>query len=113
MPEDKKTTITSINQSGGITAHTVNVGPQPRQINAALGGQIHAMIPAGSKVSIIAVMGDSEAFSFAQQIKCWMQQNGYPSVDGVSQAVFSQPVLGQNINKKPDGSYDIVIGGRQ
>ena len=111
MSDDKKINVTSINQSGGITAHTVNVEPQPRQMTPELGKQLSQLVPLGSKVTVVAVMGDSEAFAFASAIKSWLQVNGYTNVSGVDQAVYSQPVTGQNITKKGDG-FEIVIGGR-
>jgi hypothetical protein len=113
LADEKDINVTSINQSGGITAHTVNVGSQPRQMTALLGAQLKQVIPQQAKVTVTAVMGDQEAFMFADQVKSWLQQNGYPSVGGVNLALYSQPVVGQGINRKDDGSYDIVIGGRQ
>ncbi len=113
MSKDDRTSVTSINQQGGITAGTVNIGAQPRHMNAQLGAQIEQAIPKGARVSITAVMGDMEAFSFAQEIRTWMAQNGYTNItQGVNQAVYSAPVVGQSLNKTADG-FELVIGGRQ
>lgn len=113
MSDDKnKINVTSYNQMGGITAHSVNFGPQARQMNNELGAQLKQHIPTTSKVTVTAVLGDGEAFGFANQILQWMKSNGYENVDGVNQAVYSQPVVGQNIISRPDG-YDIIIGTRQ
>ena len=111
MPPDNKVNITSFNQTGGITAHTVNLGPTARQMNEQLGQQLKQHIPTDKRVTVVAALGDAEAFGFANQIFQWMKSNGYRDVCGVDQAVFSQPVTGQNINMKGEG-YEVVIGGR-
>jgi len=98
---------------GGITAHTVNFGPQARQMNDSLGTQLKQMIPANAKVTITAILGDSEAFGFANQLLQWLKSNGYQNVDGVHQAVYTAPVSGQNINKKSENEFDIIIGSKQ
>lgn len=106
--------IISNNQSGGITAHTVNVGtvnmgPQPRMLNDQLAQQLLAAIPQGKLVTVVAVMGDQEAFQFATQVKNFLASREY-NVSGVDQAVYTQPIIGQHINLKGDG-VEIVIGG--
>jgi hypothetical protein len=111
--EEKKIFISSHNQMGGITAHTVNFGPQARQMNAELGNQLKQMIPANAKVRVVAVLGDGEAFGFANQILQWCKSNNYSNVEGVDQAVYSQAVIGQNVNKKSDSEFEIIIGTRQ
>ena len=105
--------ITSNNQLGGITAHTVNFGPTARSMNPQLGAQVKQHVPTSAKVKIVAVLGDGEAFGFANQILAWMKANGYVNVDGVDQAVYSAPVIGQNINKISDSQYELIIGSRQ
>lgn len=113
MSSEDNIFITSHNQSGGVTAHTVNFGPTARTMNAQLGGQLKQHIPATAKVTITAVLGDGEAFSFANQVMTWLRENGYINVDGVNQAVYSQPVMGQNLNKINDGQFELIIGTRQ
>lgn len=113
MPESKNIFVTSHNQMGGITAGTVNFGPTARSMNAELGEQLKANVPASAKVTVTAVLGDGEAFGFANQVYEWLKVNGYKNVEGVNQAVYSQPVMGQSINKRSDSEYDIIIGTRQ
>jgi hypothetical protein len=113
MSNEDNIFITSHNQSGGVTAHTVNFGPTARTMNAQLGGQLKQHIPATAKVTITVVLGDGEAFSFANQVMTWLRENGYINVDGVNQAVYSQPVMGQNLNKINDGQFELIIGTRQ
>lgn len=105
--------ITSNNQMGGITAHTVNFGPVARSMNPQLGAQLKQAVPASAKVKVVAVLGDSEAFGFANQILAWMKTSGYSDVEGVDQAVYSVPVIGQNLNKVSEHEYEIIIGSRQ
>lgn len=109
--QNQNISITSNNQSGGITAHTVNVGAQPRQLTVAFAAQLEAQLPRGKPVSVAAVMGDQEAFSFATQIVEHLRSRGYV-VDGVSQVVYSGPVVGQFI-KPYDTGFEVVVGGRQ
>lgn len=111
--DNDRPNVTSINQQGGITAGTVNIGSQARHMNTQLGAQILEHIPTDAKISITAVMGDGEAFNFAHEVRAWMVQNGYRNItQGVNQAVYSQPVMGQSFNKTADG-FDLVIGTRQ
>jgi hypothetical protein len=112
MNDSKNIFITSHNQSGGITAHTVNFGPTARAMNAQLGGQLKQMIPTTASVRVVSVLGDGEAFGFANQVLTWLKENGYPKVEGVDQAVYSGPVIGQNINQKSPGEFEIIIGTR-
>jgi hypothetical protein len=44
MPDDKKISVTSYNQSGGITAHTVNVGTPPRTLSDSQSAPLKAQI---------------------------------------------------------------------
>jgi len=111
--DDKKVSITSYNQMGGVTAHTVNFGPQARQMNSQLGDQLKQAIPTSAKVRVVAILGDGEAFAFANQVFQWLKSNGYNKADGVDQAVYTQPVLGQNLNKISDTDFELVIGTRQ
>ncbi len=102
--------VTSNNQSGGITAGVVNVGPQPRNLNARHVSQLQQFLPDKTKiVTVKAVMGDGEAFSFATQIKNFLVERGY-EVNGVNQAVRCVPVVGQDFD--PD-TLTLTIGTRE
>jgi hypothetical protein len=113
MSNRNNTFITSNNQSGGITAHTVNFGPTARSMDAQLGAQLKQHIPSPAKITITAILGDSEAFGFANQVLAWLRENGYSNVTGVNQAVYSQPMIGNNLKKISESEYDIIIGARQ
>lgn len=102
--------VMSHNQQGGITAGIVNVGHKPRTINTNIRSQLAQLLPDKSNtVTVTCVMGDGEAFNYAEQIKDFLISEGY-TVNGVNQAVFSRPVMGQEFN--PD-TLTIRIGTRQ
>lgn len=82
-------------------------------MNEQQGQQLKQHIPTGAKVSVIAVMGDGEAFGLANQVLVWLRANGYANAEGVNQSVYSQPVMGQIINKINVNQFEIIIGTRQ
>ena len=112
MAEKDNIFISSENQSGGITAHTVNVGSQARTLTPQLASQLEMELSKheGKKIIVTAVMGDQEAFQFANQILEHLRANGIIA-DGVNQAVYTSPVTGQRINHDDD-KVDIIIGSR-
>lgn len=109
--EEKNINVTSFFQQGGITANQVFVGKQPRKLNDLLKASLKKMLPEDkSQESIItSVMGDPEAFQFANEIKDYLLSEGY-AAKGVNQAIFSQPVTGQNITPKTETPCKITIG---
>lgn len=109
--EKENVFVTSHNQSGGITAHTVNVGSQARHLNPDIASQLTQLVAKGKPVNVVAVMGDQEAFQFASEIKACLESQGY-SVSGVDQVIYSEPVVGQFVDPKGDG-YEIRIGSRR
>jgi hypothetical protein len=114
MSNSKNTFVTSHNQSGGITAGTVNIGTPPaRQMTQQMEAQLRQLVPTSNKVTVTAVMGDGEAFAFAQEITSWLRANGWAQVEGVNQAVFSQPVFNQSVDNSKPGEIGIIIGTRR
>lgn len=108
--DDGKIEITSINQSGGITAHTVNVvAPAGRRVTDSVRAQMRAIIPAGSRVEVEFVHGDPEALKFAQELIDFLNSDGRP-VSSTSQSMFPRRMVGQNVTRRVDGSYHILIG---
>ena len=112
MGKDKKPifNVTSSHQSGGITAGQVNIGPQPRKIDDNVRHQLRELVKArpGAPISVTAVMGDGEAYGFAEQIKNFLESEGL-TVDGINQAVYSGRIVGQEVN--PDqNKLDIRVG---
>ena len=111
--EDKEIKVTSYNQSGGITAYNVNIGPQDRKLSSDYTSQIDNFISQNpdKKIVITAVMGDQEAIRFASQIKKYLESLGCKP-EGVNQAIYKEQMSPQNI-KITDSRIDIIIGGKQ
>ena len=102
--------ITSHGQQGGITAGQVNFGNQQRNFNDEVAKSLKPHLPSKEKtIDLVAVMGDGEAFQFANQIKSYLEENNY-MVDGVSQVVFLLPVKGLHVEETKDESIKIIIG---
>lgn len=98
--------VKSYNQSGGITAHTVNLGPQPRKINSKLQDIILTSLPRDQKIRIVAVMGDAEALQLAFEILEFMKRSGF-NVEGPHQAMYTEPVKGLVFN---DSTNTLIVG---
>lgn len=104
--------ISSHNQSGGITAQTVNVGHRPRSIfhSAArdLRQYLLTSIPKAGPWDIVALMGDAEAFGFASEIHQFMRDNGFimKEQDAV-QGVFQRPLRDVTIQHE---NKTVIIG---
>jgi hypothetical protein len=82
--------ITSINQMGGQTAHSItNMGEQRRQIStAAMKEAVRRLASANPlKIHIAAMMSEPDALPLAMQMKKMFTDAGWP-VQSVSQAVF-------------------------
>ena len=102
--------VTSVCQQGGITAGIVNVGPQPRKIDDGFKAQFAQLIPDKTRVvTITSVLGDSEAYSFAMQIKDYLTSQGY-QIDGVIRTLFKEIAPPQSFIPE---TCSIIIGSRQ
>jgi hypothetical protein len=111
MNEKPQQNVTSYNQSGGITAHTVNMGPQPRSVTPDFEGELMRVTSGHKKITVTCVLGDGEGFQFAAAITNYLKAKGV-NVEGVNQAVYSGPVLGQQMRIEGD-TLHLIIGTRQ
>lgn len=80
MNPPQNTNVTSYNQSGGITAHTVNVGAidrhlTPAQIQAIIGAA-GPFLPSDVEVPITAALGNQEAQRLASEFVSAIRQAG-------------------------------------
>ncbi len=109
--DEQNVYVTSYDQKGGITANQVNIGNQPRTLTPELKTQLDQLLQVNKnkEIRITAVLGDGEAFQFANQIKAYLESKGW-KVSGVDQAVYSNPVMGQTINPE---ATEIIIGTKQ
>lgn len=119
MSDDKKgvgstVNITSNYQSGGITAHTVNVGSPARHIDnpgAATFRQTLLTLPINKPVIVSHAVGDSEAIHFAHEIRAFMAANGYSfAIEGVPQAIGGGPYKGVVVETNHPATA-IIVGG--
>lgn len=108
--DDKKAVVTSYNQSGGITAHTVNLGPPARHVAGTWLQWLNDRIPTGSKVEVEVVMGDSEAVRFAHEIEGYLQQTRGCTITTFAQSMIPGDPAGQQITRRDDGSYHVIVG---
>lgn len=94
--------VSSTGQTGGITAHTVNLGPRRRTMNSPeatdLKRQILTTLPRDRPIEVSSVMGDAECFEFAAQLSSFLRDNGF-NVSSESQAIFNKPVRGLQVDQ--------------
>lgn len=102
-----------INQNhSGLGNNIVNIGSQPRYMDEGLKNELKNL-EKDKKITVICVMGDPEAFSFAHEILSFLKNNGYDA-EGVTQSMYDKPVIGLGIEKSPDGKkIDLIIGSKK
>lgn len=102
--------MNNFTQNNNLGNNYMNFGKQPRGLDSATENKLKENIPSDMNVSITSVMGDQEAFKFANIIKDFLSTNGY-EVDGVGQAVYSEPVIGTVIEKnEEEKTVRIIVG---
>lgn len=104
--------VNSFGQQGGITAGQVNIGLPPRRLAETQKQDLRGKLPRSKRIRVMAVMGDEEAFIFAQQIRDFLAQDGY-DVSGIDRAMFDRPVVGHGIRPRDDGTLEVIVGARQ
>lgn len=115
--ERPRINVTSINQSGGITANQVNLGRTDRRLNPKMIRTLDKHLPKdkSSKVRVIAAYGDGEAIRLAEEIRLHLRELGW-SIPAVDQAVRSGGAganMGQVLSPNTDGGVDIFIGHQE
>ena len=107
------TYVSSKNQKGGITAHTVNINTdKARHLTDSNKKIIDDLVKqySGKTFRIFSVLGDQESFAFAEELKTHLLEKGWP-VEGVSQAAYNKPVKGLILT--PDGDkVKIIVGSK-
>jgi hypothetical protein len=117
-PESTKTqdfganSVVSMNQSGGITAGTINMEKQPRQLDNRLVEKIHLSLPKSAKINIYSNATDPESINFADQISAWMKRDGYRIGDEF-RGIPVNAVYGIRFHKPNDSIYEIEVGIRE
>lgn len=69
----------SYGQQGGVTAGTVNIGPQRLAFSPEIGSELLAKMPLKKKVILRTVGGGSDQ-QVGSEIQSFLQQNGYDVV---------------------------------
>jgi hypothetical protein len=110
--EEKTFNVTSVNQSGGITAGVVNVGHPTRHVDENFLRWFREKgIGKEEEIRVVAVADDSEAWELAWEMGNFLKSQGY-KVTTVGQAIMiSPPKMGIEI-VKIDGQIEIIIGRR-
>ena len=91
--------ITSNYQSGGITAHTVNLNAVPqRKLGPQASQQLLREVPIEKEVVVYSTVGHEESFNLACEIYSFMKVSGYRLFGGgpMPQIFFPQ-LLGMQI----------------
>lgn len=105
--------VTSNNQQGGITAHTVNIGNQQRVLQKIHIDYISSNIPdKETPIELTAQMGDPEAYNFCNEIREYLLKQGYTKVGPIDTMLPFTPTFGQIIEVK-DGKARVFIGPRE
>lgn len=106
--------VTSHNQTGGITAHTVHLGPQQRSLAAMpdLQAQILKDLPRDKPVKVMAVLGDAETSQFGLEIHAFLKANKFAlsEPDGISHGMFTVPQKGLTLETGHKDEYLFVVG---
>lgn len=104
--------ITSINQQGGITAHTVNVGAQQRSLAnmPKLKASLLSDLPRNRPINVEYSMGDAEAGNLAAELYEFLKANGFRlAYPALSQAVYQIPQKGVSVVPETD-PLRLIVG---
>lgn len=106
--------VTSHNQSGGITAHTVNIGDPKRRLDGVMKTQLLRLLPKDRKIAVDAPLGDGEAIGFAEEIYAFLALSGYTMAEGgVTQCVWTPQQSGQHIDLESNPNLATVLIGHR
>ena len=106
--------VTSHDQSGGITAHTVNIDTDTqRTFTPELKSSLLQDLPNDRPVQVMGMNGDSESMNFATEIYDGLKAGGYTMLgdSAISHMFFNPPVFNIKINEGNGGAeWWIVVG---
>ena len=104
-----------INQNhSGSGDNVVNLGVPARHLNAQLEQQLVEEIkklPEKTPIQVMAIMGDSDAWNFANEIVSYLNSQGY-AVQPPSTGIFGPNQTGSFIGLQKNGVFTINIGYR-
>jgi len=105
--------VESHNQQGGITAYQINVQPADRQFSSTSAKQLLGYLKTVTfqKIEVESV-GDEESIRFAEQIKIYLDSQGFNVKDRLT-LVANRPMKGiQVIPPDDNGVIRIFVGYR-
>jgi len=115
-PERPGIHIQSHNQQGGITAHTVNIGPPSRTLSDRdLADTVMRLSKfEGTEVLIACLMADNEGASFALEIRQLLEKTGWrPRGAGISATLLAWGergiVVRSNAPELPPALYELAV----
>ena len=102
--------ITSNYQSGGITAHTVNINPTyQRALGDIVRQKLLENIPKDKLAVVWFTSGNEESFRYASEIHQFMKEAGYNVFgNGPTLQIFLEPLYGLRVSV--GGNADISVG---
>lgn len=109
--DEKSTNVSSFNQQSGITANKVNIGKQERHFSEATKASLTPNLPKDKErpIGLEVALGDGEATQFAEEIKQFLEGEGY-NVRSFDLVIWNPPVIGVQIIPSKDGGIKIRIG---
>lgn len=116
-----KNSVAAINSPGAeviggnkITANNINIEKPARHLTEDLKNNLDSQLEMlnAKNIRVVAVMGDQEAFQFATEIKDYLESKNWV-VSGVDQAVYTKPVIGQSLQDRGNGVFEVIVGGQQ
>jgi hypothetical protein len=117
MPSDPKHVdqrVTSYHQSGGITAHTVNVDTRAkRTLQPDMKAGLLRDLPNDRPVFVLGMSGNVESMAFANEIYGFLKENGYQMKSDAASwhMFFNPPVFNIKISPGNNGTeWWIVVG---
>ena len=105
--------VVSVQQSGGITAHTVNFAKPDRHMDERYKQGLLSGLPKNKKIKIIIIttLGDTESRLFGEEIKSFLVVNGW-IVDRMLGTIWREPFFGEKLVEDKDGNIQIQIGAK-
>jgi hypothetical protein len=103
--------ITSNFQSGGITAHTVNVTPHfQRVLGDGIREKLLLNVPREKLAVVWATSGDEESYKYAVEIFDFMKAKGFNLFGSAPvNNIFTAPMYGVTVNPQ-DEKTEIYVG---
>lgn len=99
--------VISHNQSGGITAHTVNLGPQQRHVDEHLKHELLSMVDKTREIRVTAWGADMEAQNFAREVWAFLKLNGYEMFSVQPEQIMAGVMPQPGISYNPNGAMNL------